>query len=100
MDKAQLLMVALIVLIICLVVWFTTWNINTSKEEPVNTNPNSRTANIAKVVGLIAAVSAGYLYYSMDSYEASCIWGGDPDPDKSDWGLIDNNMRTPSASGM
>jgi len=114
MDNAQLLMAALIVLIICLVVWFTSWN-NYNNTKPVKNPADAsddqdnqayydanygRTANIAKVVGLIAAVFAGYLYYNMGSYEASCIWGGFSGgvKDDDDWGLIDNNLGTPAPS--
>lgn len=108
MDKAQLLMAALVVLIICLVVWFTSWNnYNNTKPAPKpqdatddqdnqaywNANYGG-TTNIVKVVGLVAAVSAGYLYYNMSAAESCCIWGGDPDDDV-DGGLI-VDINTPS----
>lgn len=106
MDYVQMLVVSLIVLIICLVFWFTSWN-NYNNTKPVK-NPvddddykenqvyydtnYAKTSNIAKVVGIIAAIGSAYSYYNMSPSDAACIWGGgkdDPEDEENyEGGLI------------
>jgi len=106
MDNVQWLTASLLVLIICLVVWFTSWN-NYNNTKPVQKPQDasddqdnakywdanySKTVNIVKVVGILAALSSAYYYYNMGPMDASCIWGGDPtlnpDSDEYEGGLI------------
>ena len=109
MDNVQLLMASLLVLIICLVVWFTTWN-DYNNTKPVQ-NPQDasddqdnnayyaakycRKSNIVKVVGAIAALSAIYFYSNISSSDAHYIWGGDPTKDSEDADNYDGGLIVP-----
>ena len=63
MECTQLLIASLIVLVICLVVWF----LNNSKgeEQPV----------LLQVVGVASLISTLYFYSKLEKHETDCLWG-------------------------
>jgi hypothetical protein len=63
MECTQLLIASLIVLVICLVVWF----LNNSKgeEQPV----------LLQVAGVASLLSTLYFYSKLEKHETDCLWG-------------------------
>lgn len=110
MDNAQLYMASLVVLVICLIVYLTSWyNYNNSKpvKAPADASDDQdnqeywdshykKTADMAKIAGVVAAVGAVYFYKQCAGTDASCIWGGDISGGNDDYdgGLI-TTLGTP-----
>jgi hypothetical protein len=62
MDKLQILLASLIVLVICVVIFF---------NNLINDNPQS---DLLKIVGGVSLVASIYFYSCLDKNDVDCIW--------------------------
>lgn len=63
MDSLQLLLGSMLILIVCLIVWFN------------NSINRVRHHSLLKYVGIFAALSTLYFYTQLEKQHVDCIWG-------------------------
>jgi len=103
MDYLQLLLASLVILIVCLIVWFN------------NSMNRVKQPRILKYIALVAVAATVYFYTNLDRKHIDCIWGvtggetvggdfaggdfagGTTDDDDDDESLIVSLTNTPSS---
>jgi hypothetical protein len=63
MDYLQLLLASLVILIVCLIVWFN------------NSMNRVKQPRILKYIALVAVAATVYFYANLDRKHIDCIWG-------------------------
>ena len=97
MDYLQLLLASLVILIVCLIVWFN------------NSMNRVKQPRILKYIALVAVAATVYFYTNLDRKHIDCIWGvtggetvggdfaGGEVDDDDDESLIVSLTNTPSS---